>query len=48
MFFFEKYECDIARYVDDNAPQTYDSYLCTVLSRLTVQIVSSHDLRKII
>ena len=34
MFFFEKYECDIARYVDDNAPQTYDSYLCTVLSRL--------------
>ena len=32
--FFEKYECDIASYADDNAPHTYDSDLCTVLSKL--------------
>ena len=25
--FFEKYECDIASYVDDNTPHTYDSDL---------------------
>ena len=32
--FFEKYECDIASYADDNTPQTYDSDLYTVLSKL--------------
>ena len=32
--FFEKYECDIASYADDNAPHTYDSDLYTVLSKL--------------
>ena len=32
--FFEKYECDIASYADDNTPHTYDSDLCTVLSKL--------------
>ena len=32
--FFEKYECDIASYVDDNTPHTYDSDLCTILSKL--------------
>ena len=47
--FFEKYECDIASYADDNTPHTYDSDLCTVLSKLkTVQIVCSHGLKKII
>ena len=30
--FFEKYECDIASYADDNTPHTYDSDLYTVLS----------------
>ena len=32
--FFEKYECDIASYADDNTPHTYDSDLYTVLSKL--------------
>ena len=32
--FFEKYECDIASYADDNTPYTYDSDLYTVLSKL--------------
>ena len=32
--FFEKYECDIASYADDNTPHTYDSDLCTILSKL--------------
>ena len=32
--FFEKCECDIASYADDNAPRTYDSDLYTVLSKL--------------
>ena len=32
--FFEKYECCIARYADDNTPHTYDSDLYTVLSKL--------------
>ena len=32
--FFEKYEYDIASYADDNTPHTYDSDLCTVLSKL--------------
>ena len=32
--FFEKYECDIASYADDNTPHTYDLDLCTVLSEL--------------
>ena len=32
--FFEKYECDIASYTDDNTPHTYDSDLYTVLSKL--------------
>ena len=32
--FFEKYECDIASYADHNIPHTYDSDLCTVLSKL--------------
>ena len=32
--FFEKYECDIAIYADDNTPHTYDSDLCTILSKL--------------
>ena len=32
--FFEKYECDIASHVDDNAPHTYDLDLYTVLSKL--------------
>ena len=32
--FFEKYECDIASYADDNTPHTYDSELYTVLSKL--------------
>ena len=32
--FFEKYECDIASYTNDNTPQTYDSDLYTVLSKL--------------
>ena len=31
---FEKYECDTASYADDNTPHTYDSDLCTVLSKL--------------
>ena len=31
---FEKYECDIASYADDNTSHTYDSDLCTVLSKL--------------
>ena len=31
---FEKYECDIASYADDNTPHTYDSDLYTVLSKL--------------
>ena len=32
--FFEKYECGVASYDDDNTPQTYDSDLYTVLSKL--------------
>ena len=32
--FFEKYECNIASYADDNTPNTYDSDLYTVLSKL--------------
>ena len=32
--FFEKYECDIASYADDNTPHTYVSDLYTVLSKL--------------
>ena len=32
--FFEKCECDIASYADDNIPQTYDSDLYTVLNKL--------------
>ena len=32
--FFEKYECDIASYADDNTPHTYHSDLYTVLSKL--------------
>ena len=32
--FFEKYECDIASLTDDNSPQTYDTDLYTVLSKL--------------
>ena len=32
--FFEKYECDIASYPDDNTPRIYDSDLYTVLSKL--------------
>ena len=31
---FEKCECDIASYADDNTPQTYDSDLYTILSKL--------------
>ena len=31
---FEKCECDIASYADDNTPHTYDSDLCTILSKL--------------
>ena len=31
---FEKYECDIASHADDNTPHTFDSDLCTVLSKL--------------
>ena len=32
--FFEKYECEIASYADDNTPHIYDSDLYTVLSKL--------------
>ena len=32
--FFEKQKCDIASYVDDNTPHTYDSDSYTVLSKL--------------
>ena len=32
--FFEKYECVIASYADDNIPHTYDSDLSSVLSKL--------------
>ena len=32
--FFEKYECNIASYADDNTPNTYESDLYTVLSKL--------------
>ena len=32
--FFEKYECDIASYADDNTPHTCDSDLYTILSKL--------------
>ena len=32
--FFEKYECDVASYADDNTSHTYDSDLYTVLSKL--------------
>ena len=32
--FFEKYECDIISYADDDTPYTYDSDLYTVLSKL--------------
>ena len=32
--FFEKCERDIASYADDNTPNTYDSDLYTVLSKL--------------
>ena len=32
--FFEKYECDIASYANNHTPHTYDSDLCTVLSKL--------------
>ena len=28
---FEKYECDIANYTDDNTPHIYDSDLYTIL-----------------
>ena len=31
---FEKYECDIASYTDDNTPHTYDPDLYTAVSRL--------------
>ena len=31
---FEKYECDIASYADDNAPHRYNSDLYTILSKL--------------
>ena len=31
---FEKYECDIASYTDDNTPHTCDSDLYTVLNKL--------------
>ena len=49
--FFEKYECDIASYVDDNTPHTYDSGLYIVLSKLKKlyrSFVCSHRLMKII
>ena len=32
--FFEKYECDIASYADDNTPHIYDSDLYNILSKL--------------
>ena len=32
--FFEKYECDITSYADDNTDHTYDSDLYTVLNKL--------------
>ena len=32
--FFEKYECDIASYADDNTPHTCDSDLYTILRKL--------------
>ena len=32
--FFQKYECDTARYTDDNTPHSHDSDLYTVLSKL--------------
>ena len=32
--FFQKYECDIGSYADDNTSHTYDSDLNTVLSKL--------------
>ena len=32
--FFDKYQCDIASYGDDNTPYTYDSDIYTVLSKL--------------
>ena len=32
--FFEKHECDIVSYADDNAPHTYESDLYTILSKL--------------
>ena len=34
VIFFEKYECDIASYADDNTPHTYDSDLYTVWNKL--------------
>ena len=43
--FFEKYECDIASYADDNTPHTYGSDLYTVLSKLKN---CTHGLEKII
>ena len=47
--FFEKYECDIASYADDNTPHIYDSDLYTVLSKLKNCTDSlSHGLRKTI
>ena len=42
---FEKCECDIASYADDNTPRTYYSDLCKIK---TVQIVCSHGLKKVI
>ena len=30
---FEKYECDITSYADDNTPHTYDSDLYNVLKQ---------------
>ena len=32
--FFEKYECDVANYADDNTPHTNDSDFYTLLSKL--------------
>ena len=31
---FEKYECDIGSYVDDDTLHTYDSDFCTVISKI--------------
>ena len=40
--FFEKYECDIASHVDDNAPHTYDLDLYSLKQAKKLYRVSVH------